>query len=202
MARASRPCWAAHMAETAMPPQSTMWPVSKCTTTEKGWGSWGAVRKLSPWPDSLWVLSSRQQQGFHMPSEAFPRFDLQDQVVLITGAARGIGRAAALACAHAGGSHRLGAARCQLSARACAADPIDGPQGAARTNGRDQGGPDPKGDSTDRSAVWAARRAGEQCGGRSRGHAIDVGVKDFDEIFALNVKKSTFFASQAAAKIR
>jgi NAD(P)-dependent dehydrogenase (short-subunit alcohol dehydrogenase family) len=35
-------------------------------------------------------------------SSAFPRFDLDGQVVLVTAAARGLGRACALACAHAG----------------------------------------------------------------------------------------------------
>lgn len=38
----------------------------------------------------------------------FPRFDLQDQVALVTGAARGIGRACALALAHAGANIALG----------------------------------------------------------------------------------------------
>jgi NAD(P)-dependent dehydrogenase (short-subunit alcohol dehydrogenase family) len=39
---------------------------------------------------------------------AFPRFDLKDQVVLVTAAARGLGRACALACAHAGADIALG----------------------------------------------------------------------------------------------
>lgn len=38
----------------------------------------------------------------------FPRYDLQDQVALVTGAARGIGRACALALAHAGANIALG----------------------------------------------------------------------------------------------
>src|SRR3954464_5936397 len=41
-------------------------------------------------------------------SAAFPRFDLEGQVVLVTGAARGLGRACALACAHAGADIALG----------------------------------------------------------------------------------------------
>src|SRR5262249_20373909 len=38
----------------------------------------------------------------------FPRFDLGGQVVLVTAAARGLGRACALACAHAGADIALG----------------------------------------------------------------------------------------------
>jgi NAD(P)-dependent dehydrogenase (short-subunit alcohol dehydrogenase family) len=41
-------------------------------------------------------------------AEDYPRFDLAGQVVLVTGAARGIGRATALACAHAGADVALG----------------------------------------------------------------------------------------------
>jgi NAD(P)-dependent dehydrogenase (short-subunit alcohol dehydrogenase family) len=40
--------------------------------------------------------------------EAFPRFDLEGQTALITGAARGLGRATALAMAHAGADIALG----------------------------------------------------------------------------------------------
>ena len=38
----------------------------------------------------------------------FPRFDLEGQVALVTGAARGIGNACALALAHAGADIALG----------------------------------------------------------------------------------------------
>ena len=41
-------------------------------------------------------------------AERFPSFDLSGQVVLVTAAARGIGRACALACAHAGADIALG----------------------------------------------------------------------------------------------
>jgi NAD(P)-dependent dehydrogenase (short-subunit alcohol dehydrogenase family) len=41
-------------------------------------------------------------------SPAFPRFDLKGQVVMVTAAARGLGRACALACAHAGADIALG----------------------------------------------------------------------------------------------
>jgi NAD(P)-dependent dehydrogenase (short-subunit alcohol dehydrogenase family) len=41
-------------------------------------------------------------------SSEYPRFDLSGQVVLVTAAARGLGRACALACAHAGADIALG----------------------------------------------------------------------------------------------
>src|SRR5262245_61567389 len=41
-------------------------------------------------------------------TEQYPRFDLSGQTVLVTGAARGLGRACALACAKAGADVALG----------------------------------------------------------------------------------------------
>jgi NAD(P)-dependent dehydrogenase (short-subunit alcohol dehydrogenase family) len=43
-----------------------------------------------------------------MNNNDYPRFDLQDQVALVTGAARGIGNSCALALAHAGADIALG----------------------------------------------------------------------------------------------
>ena len=46
-----------------------------------------------------------------MPMKALPRFDVEDQVALVTGAARGLGRAIALALAEAGADIVLGLRR-------------------------------------------------------------------------------------------
>ena len=51
--------------------------------------------------------SGAASKGARM-AEDFPSFDLSGQVVLVTAAARGLGRACALACAHAGADIALG----------------------------------------------------------------------------------------------
>src|SRR6186713_1368641 len=48
------------------------------------------------------------KEGSSMDSNNFPSFDLKGQVALVTGAARGIGNACALALAHAGADVVLG----------------------------------------------------------------------------------------------
>ena len=53
-------------------------------------------------------MTASQRGGEPMGSSEFPRFDLDGQVVLVTAAARGLGRACALACAHAGADIALG----------------------------------------------------------------------------------------------
>src|ERR1700756_249732 len=42
------------------------------------------------------------------PMNGFPRFDVQGKIALVTGAARGLGRAISLALAHAGANIALG----------------------------------------------------------------------------------------------
>src|SRR5262245_11332393 len=61
-----------------------------------------------PCRSSTGSLDFRKHKMGRIMAEAFPKFDLAGQTVLVTGAARGIGRACALACAQAGADVALG----------------------------------------------------------------------------------------------
>ncbi len=98
-------------------------------------------------------------------SSEFPRFDLSGQVVLVTAAARGLGRACALACAHAGADIALGLRDKKSGEGLVAGDPEDGPQGTAAADGHDQHGGDRERRRRGRPAFRQDRRAGEQCRG-------------------------------------
>jgi NAD(P)-dependent dehydrogenase (short-subunit alcohol dehydrogenase family) len=132
--------------------------------------------------------------------EALPSFDLDGQVALVTGAARGLGRSIAIALAHAGADITLG-----LRSQTGAGEVVS----AVESQGRrclplamdmldlDQV----------RSAVQAtATRFGRldilvnNVGIGPENLAVDVTVEDFDYTVAVNLK-GTFFASQAAAKV-
>ncbi len=132
--------------------------------------------------------------------EALPSFDLDGQVALVTGAARGLGRSIAVALAHAGADIALG-----LRSETGAEEVVS----AVESQGRrclplamdmldlDQV----------RSAVQAAAtRLGRldilvnNVGIGPENLAVDVTVEDFDYTVAVNLK-GTFFASQAAAKV-
>jgi NAD(P)-dependent dehydrogenase (short-subunit alcohol dehydrogenase family) len=132
--------------------------------------------------------------------EAFPRFDLEGRTALVTGAARGLGRAIALALAHAGADVALG-----LRDVADAADLEDKIVAMDRRALRVQM------DVLDLEQV----RAGvddvvahlgrldilvNNAGLGPPSPAEDVHEDDYDLTFGVNVK-GTFFASQAAARV-
>jgi len=130
----------------------------------------------------------------------FPRFDLTGQVSLVTGAARGLGRAISLALAHAGSDVALG-----LRDAATAGDLVREIQGMGRKALPLQM------DVTDLGQISSAiQKTAEHfgrldvlvnnAGGGTSGFALDVSERDFDLTLELNLK-GTFFASQAAAKL-
>jgi NAD(P)-dependent dehydrogenase (short-subunit alcohol dehydrogenase family) len=142
-------------------------------------------------------MSSSEQTP---PSAGFPRFDVEGRTALVTGAARGLGRAIALALAHAGADVALG-----LRDVADAADLEDEIVAMDRRALRVQM------DVLDLEQV----RAGvddvvahlgrldilvNNAGLGPPSPAEDVHEDDYDLTFGVNVK-GTFFASQAAARV-
>jgi NAD(P)-dependent dehydrogenase (short-subunit alcohol dehydrogenase family) len=130
----------------------------------------------------------------------FPRFDLAGQVSLVTGAARGLGRAISLALAHAGSDVALG-----LRDVATAGDLLREIQSMGRKVLPMQM------DVTDLAQIsLAVQKTAEHfgrldvlvnnAGGGTSGFALDVSERDFDLTIEVNLK-GTFFASQAAAKL-
>jgi len=130
----------------------------------------------------------------------FPSFDLSGQVSLVTGAARGLGRAISLALANAGSDLALGLRD------------VSGASGLVREiQSMGRKALPLQMDVTDLAQISAAiQKAADHFGkldilvnnagnGVSR-LALDVNEHDFDFTLALNLK-STFFASQAAAKL-
>jgi NAD(P)-dependent dehydrogenase (short-subunit alcohol dehydrogenase family) len=132
--------------------------------------------------------------------KALPSFDLQGQVALVTGAARGLGRAIALALAEAGAdvalglrdaAHDGGLAR-EITARGRRALPLQM-------------------EMTDLRQIQSAINDAAQHFGRFDILVNNAGVaptnlaenvreEDFDRTLAINLK-GTFFASQAAGRI-
>jgi NAD(P)-dependent dehydrogenase (short-subunit alcohol dehydrogenase family) len=130
----------------------------------------------------------------------FPKFDLTGKVALVTGAARGLGRAISLALAHAGAHVALGLREIgtgsdlvrEIESMGCRALPLQ----MDVTNL----------DQISRSVDGTASHFGRldilvnNAGGGATNLAIDVSEEEFDATLAINVK-ATFFAAQAAAKI-
>lgn len=133
-------------------------------------------------------------------AEDYPRFDLNGQVVLVTAAARGLGRACALACAHAGADVALGLRR-KASGEALAREITKMGRRALPLQMDMQ--------SLDeiRSAIAAAHThfgridvLVNNAGVSPEAPAVDVPEDDFDYMVRVNLK-GTFFASQAVGRI-
>lgn len=129
----------------------------------------------------------------------FPSFDLSGQVSLVTGAARGLGRAISLALANAGSDVALGLR-----------DVNSAPSLVSEIQSTGRKVLTLQMDVTDlaqisRAIQIAADHFGKldilvnNAGNGVSALALDVSERDFDFTLALNLK-STFFASQAAAK--
>ena len=134
-------------------------------------------------------------------AEDFPRFDLSDKVVLVTGGARGLGQACALACAKAGADIALGLRN---------ADAASGMALAAKIEGLGRRALPLQMDVARLDQVEAAVAAAEAHFGRidvllnnagigPENLAEDVNVADFDATLAVNLK-GTFFTAQAAGR--
>lgn len=130
----------------------------------------------------------------------FPSFSLAGQVALITGAARGLGRAIALAFAHAGADVALGLR--DLNTGTALAREIEALGRKALPLQMDVT------DLTQisRAIQDTAAHFGRldvlvnNAGGGTSGLALVVNEQDFDQTLAINLK-GTFFASQEAAKL-
>jgi len=131
---------------------------------------------------------------------AFPSFSLDGQVALVTGAARGIGRAAALALAHAGADVALGlrdaaadgGVTAEIAALGRRALPLQMDVGSLEQI---------------RSAVAGAEAEFgrvdilvNNAGASPENPAEDVREEDFDLTVNVNLK-GTFFASQAVGRL-
>ena len=130
----------------------------------------------------------------------FPKFDLTNQVALVTGAARGLGRAISLALANAGADVALGLRDIHTGTNLAKEIQTMGRRALPlQMDVTDLG-------QISRSIEDAAAHFGRldilvnNVGNGFTNLALDVPEDEFDATLALNLK-ATFFASQAAAKI-
>ncbi|WP_027342282.1 SDR family NAD(P)-dependent oxidoreductase [Hamadaea tsunoensis] len=131
---------------------------------------------------------------------ALPRFDVRDQVALVTGAARGLGRAIALALAEAGADVALGLR--DISADAGVAEEIEARGRRAlklQLDVADTAQIAPAVDATVRE-FGRLDILVNNAGIAPENLAENVTEADFDATLGINLK-GTFFASQAAGRV-
>lgn len=130
----------------------------------------------------------------------FPNFDLTGQVALVTGAARGLGRAIALALAHAGADVALGLRDVKADGNLPAEIAAQGRRALPLQMDMTQL------DQVRQAVVDTERHFGRidilvnNAGISPENPAENVREADFDATLAVNLK-GTFFASQAAGRI-
>src|SRR5438128_5593828 len=130
----------------------------------------------------------------------FPRFDLQGQVALVTGAARGLGRAISLALAHAGADVALGF-RDAASGGELVRE-IEGLGRRALPLQMDISSMEQIFSAVDETVARFAKLdiLVNNAGIAPENLAENVREQDFDATLAINLK-GTFFASQAAGRV-
>jgi NAD(P)-dependent dehydrogenase (short-subunit alcohol dehydrogenase family) len=130
----------------------------------------------------------------------FPRFDLTGQVALVTGAARGLGRAISLALAHAGADVALGLRDVNTAGEL--AREIEGMGRRALRLQMDMTRLEQITRAVDDTAAHFGRLGilVNNAGLAPENLAENVREEDFDLTLAVNLK-GTFFASQAAGRV-
>jgi len=130
----------------------------------------------------------------------FPRFDVQGKIALVTGAARGLGRAISLALAHSGADVALGLR--DVNADADLASEIALMGRRALPLQMDMSRLDQVSSAIEKAADHFGRLdiLVNNAGIAPENLAENVTEKDFDATLAVNLK-GTFFASQAAGRI-
>jgi NAD(P)-dependent dehydrogenase (short-subunit alcohol dehydrogenase family) len=132
--------------------------------------------------------------------DGFPRFDVQGKIALVTGAARGLGRAISLALANAGADIALGLR--DVSTGDGLAHEIESMGRRAVALQMDMSSLDQISSAVTKAAEHFGRLdiLVNNAGIAPDNLAENVTGKDFDATLAINLK-GTFFASQAAGRI-
>jgi len=131
--------------------------------------------------------------------DGFPQFDLTGQIALVTGAARGLGRAISLALAHAGADVALGLR--DASTGGALTSEIEALGRRALPLAMDVTRLDQVFRAVDNAVAHFGRLdiLVNNAGGGFNNLAQDVPEREFDETVHLNLK-GTFFTSQAAGR--